>query len=68
MKFEPKNEPIFWGLLAAGILHFAPELGYTVPSWLQMGLQGLEATMAGIILRSNVKGPVTVAREGKGEG
>ena len=60
-----RNEPVMTGVVALLILLLGPKLGYTLPTEATVALQGLALTMAGVVLRSNVKGPVTVAREGK---
>jgi len=64
MKLNLKNEPVGIGTLALGVLLLAPKLGYTIPPELGVALQGLALSMAGIVLRSNVKGPVTAKHVG----
>ena len=56
------NEPVYAGLIALLIRFGAPRLGVELPPEVTLFLDGLAATMAGIVLRSNAKGPLTASK------
>lgn len=65
MNINVRNEPVMTGVVALLVLLLGPKLGYTLPPEAVAALQGVALTMAGIVLRSNVNGPMTVRKAGK---